>query len=804
MSQTKAQLISDLVQALNFTGTASAPANGLFLSASNELKLATASTERLMINGDGITVQKGVTVSGIEGGEAQIRLKADEGDDTNDLFRLLVEDGGTGFKIQGYDGSFNTFLTVDTSGRVLIGTDTEGHAAADNLTIADAGNAGITIRSGTTSNGCIFFSDATSGDAEFDGFVQYNHGAAPFMQFGVADDTVMALKGINVGIGTTSPSTNLHVRGADGAAPKITLSEGTPESAIQSTASGSNSDLRLMTSVSGSQATKLIIDYAGKVGIGTESPGSKLHIDGGNVTNSVEIDGTGGHELYSYHDSGGVGWATGAGGTYGELLYLDESGSTARLYTGGTERFRVSGTEAVVNETGANVDFRVEGDTDTYNFLVDASTDRVGIGTSTPQAKLEIKGTNDGGNFTALHLRNAGGDGSDITINMISSTDQTNTAARSFVKSERVGSASELSFGTGNIERMRLTASSLSFAGTKNGNAYEDATLIFNIKDSNGNSKKAQILSNKSSDIHSTLEFGTTVSNSFDERMRIHTNGFVGIGTTAPSTRLHVAVNSSETTRTSHGTVFIKNTNNGASTCASLHLQASNTDSNIHKISTQKHAGGSGSDFHIDKGTLARMQMSGDNGDIKFGVDGTMIGTFTPGLSNNTTGMGLEPRNGSIFLSRSNGAVLYCNTNTDGSQLATFRRNGNEQGKIIAHSSSVSYETTSDYRLKENAVEISDGITRLKQLKPYRFNFKSNSSETLDGFFAHEAQTVVPECASGTKDQVVVQAQVDSEVYKESELGNPIYQGIDQSKLVPLLVAAVKELTARVETLEAA
>jgi hypothetical protein len=351
---------------------------------------------------------------------------------------------------------------------------------------------------------------------------------------------------------------------------------------------------------------------------------------------------------------------------------------------------------------------------------------------------------------------------------------------------------------------MRLTASSLSFAGTKSGNAYEDATLIFNIKDSNGNSKKAQILSNKSSDIHSTLEFGTTVSNSFDERMRIHTNGFVGIGTTAPSTRLHVAVNSSETTRTSHGTVFIKNTNNGASTCASLHLQASNTDSNIHKISTQKHAGGSGSDFHIDKGTLARMQMSGDNGDIKFGVDGTMIGTFTPGLSNTTTGMGLEPRNGSIFLSRSNGAVLYCNTNTDGSQLATFRRNGNEQGKIIAHSSSVSYETTSDYRLKENAVEISDGITRLKQLKPYRFNFKSNSSETLDGFFAHEAQTVVPECASGTKDQVVVQAQVDSEVYKESELGNPIYQGIDQSKLVPLLVAAVKELTARVETLEAA
>ena len=182
-------------------------------------------------------------------------------------------------------------MRLDDSGRLLIGTTTEGHASADNLTIADSGNAGITIRSGTTSNGCIFFSDATSGDAEFDGFVQYNHGAAPFMQFGVADDTVMALKGINVGIGTTSPSTNLHVRGADGAAPKITLSEGSPESAIRSTASGTNSDLRLMTSVSGSQATKLIVDYAGNVGVGTgdTAPNAKLEVASADSTYALKL-----------------------------------------------------------------------------------------------------------------------------------------------------------------------------------------------------------------------------------------------------------------------------------------------------------------------------------------------------------------------------------------------------------------------------------------------------------------------------------------------------------------------------------
>jgi len=92
--------------------------------------------------------------------------------------------------------------------------------------------------------------------------------------------------------------------------------------------------------------------------------------------------------------------------------------------------------------------------------------------------------------------------------------------------------------------------------------------------------------------------------------------------------------------------------------------------------------------------------------------------------------------------------------------------------------------------LKENAVSISDGITRLKTLKPYRFNFKGET-DIVDGFFAHEVTPAVPEAISGTKDEV------DSK-------GNPVLQGIDQSKLVPLLVAAVQELIGRVEKLEAA
>tara|TARA_R110000744_G_scaffold27796_1_gene67556 strand:+ start:23 stop:760 length:738 start_codon:yes stop_codon:yes gene_type:complete len=110
-------------------------------------------------------------------------------------------------------------------------------------------------------------------------------------------------------------------------------------------------------------------------------------------------------------------------------------------------------------------------------------------------------------------------------------------------------------------------------------------------------------------------------------------------------------------------------------------------------------------------------------------------------------------------------------------------------GRIRTTASSTSYNTSSDYRLKENVVTDWDATTRLKQLKPSRFNFITDADNTVDGFLAHEVSSVVPEAITGTKDAV------DSE-------GNPDYQGIDQSKLVPLLVKTIQELEARITTLE--
>ena len=113
-------------------------------------------------------------------------------------------------------------------------------------------------------------------------------------------------------------------------------------------------------------------------------------------------------------------------------------------------------------------------------------------------------------------------------------------------------------------------------------------------------------------------------------------------------------------------------------------------------------------------------------------------------------------------------------------------------GQIVQNgASAVSYATSSDYRLKENVVYDWDATTRLKQLKPARFNFIADADTTVDGFLAHEAQAVVPECATGTHNEV-------------DDDGAAVMQGIDQSKLVPLLVKTIQELEARITALEGA
>jgi hypothetical protein len=120
-----------------------------------------------------------------------------------------------------------------------------------------------------------------------------------------------------------------------------------------------------------------------------------------------------------------------------------------------------------------------------------------------------------------------------------------------------------------------------------------------------------------------------------------------------------------------------------------------------------------------------------------------------------------------------------------------FYRATGAVGNISGTNTAIAYNTTSDYRLKENVNKIQGAIDKVNQLNPVHFNFIIDKDNPVDGFIAHEVEAIVPNAVSGVKDAV-------------DEDGNPLYQGVDYSKLVPILTAAIQELSAKVAALEAA
>ena len=154
-------------------------------------------------------------------------------------------------------------------------------------------------------------------------------------------------------------------------------------------------------------------------------------------------------------------------------------------------------------------------------------------------------------------------------------------------------------------------------------------------------------------------------------------------------------------------------------------------------------------------------------------------------------------------------------TANNGSVIHFYRGSSSQTtvGSIFLNDSSTSYNTSSDYRLKEDWQPVMDASSRVAQLNPVNFAWKFDGSR-VDGFLAHEVQEVVPEAVTGTKDAMrteeyeVSPAVLDDDgnVVTEAVMGErevPDYQGIDQSKLVPLLTAALQEALTRIETLEA-
>ena len=141
----------------------------------------------------------------------------------------------------------------------------------------------------------------------------------------------------------------------------------------------------------------------------------------------------------------------------------------------------------------------------------------------------------------------------------------------------------------------------------------------------------------------------------------------------------------------------------------------------------------------------------------------------------------------------------------DGTAFIFTRNSANTTlGRIIRNGSndSVLYQTSSDYRMKENVEDLTGGIESVKLLSPKKFNWKSNpEGDKVSGFIAHELQEVVPESVSGTKDALMKDSDGNIKLDKD---GNQVIdaQGVDASKLVPLLTSALQEAITKIETLE--
>jgi hypothetical protein len=259
----------------------------------------------------------------------------------------------------------------------------------------------------------------------------------------------------------------------------------------------------------------------------------------------------------------------------------------------------------------------------------------------------------------------------------------------------------------------------------------------------------------------SNIKFATSQT----ERMRINASGNVGIGTSSPARLLDLEQVSTDYQMrigdTGNYYDIGRNTGNGLLTFYGSQAVAS------------------GYVFSTVNGERMRIDTSGN----------VLFNTTDTTLYNNTSGYGVCYRVNSSFdvLSTSDNAVILNRTGTDGS-IEEFRKSGTIVGSISVTGSATAYNTSSDYRLKNSVLPMTTGLATLAALNPVTYKWNADDSDG-EGFIAHELAEVIPLAVTGAKDAV------DAD-------GNPVHQGVDYSKIVVHLVAAIQELKAELDQLK--
>jgi len=409
----------------------------------------------------------------------------------------------------------------------------------------------------------------------------------------------------------------------------------------------------------------------------------------------------------------------------------------------GTERSRifVDAGETVFNEDSIDVNFRVETDNSVFGLFVDAGNDHVCINT----------GTDHGG---VLNIETTG-NGDTVTL---ACTDTDASTGPVLVLKRAVTGADDDLLGRIRFDGRDSAGNNTTYARLDTqikAAADGSESSKFTLKHLKGGSEITAIdsadaefvINQDSADVNFRVESDGDANMFFVDAG----NDRIGIGTNSPSARLQVDDGSGR------------------------NLQIAPSGSGIDIISTTNPmrlitSDASNMIFSTNGSSNQRMIID-SSGNILFGA-----------TSASAPSMSFQPDSGG-------GSFQSAKDSTNTRNAMVFINPNGTVGTISISGSATSYNTSSDYRLKENVVTDWDATSRLKQLKPSRFNFKADKDTTVDGFLAHEVSSIVPEAVTGTKDEV-------------DENGDAVMQGIDQSKLVPLLVKTIQELEARIAKLE--
>ena len=451
---------------------------------------------------------------------------------------------------------------------------------------------------------------------------------------------------------------------------------------------------------------------------------------------------------------------------------------------------------------------------DTNTLYVDAANNRVGVGTSTPYAAIQAVGTIKVATGNAQGIL-ALGDGAGTTVNagiwrgaannptsdgnylnlggydgIVLATG--NAAIGSQTERMRIDSSGNVGINCSPVTKLDVTGDIHSTVGLRIGSATNGTTGQFLTDGTNTYLDYNGFLSVRR-------------SSSSAESVRIDSSGRVGIGTSSPAAVLEVnndtdgetvAIFEGRYAAVSDVTLASFQRNGGAVAAAVKYADASTAiefgTTTGHSLilttgDTERMRITSAGNVGIGNvGSNAKLEVSASSGEI-FRADASG-GAYR--IVANQSGVNL---NGNVGIgdaaSTGVGRVNISANPSNNYQIEFFTSAGTSVGSITTSGgTTTNYNTSSDYRLKEDLQPIATPLDRVDLLNPVNFAWKTDGSR-VDGFIAHELQEVIPEAVTGEKDAV-------------DEEGNPIYQGIDQSKIVPLLVGAIKELRAEIELLK--